>query len=153
MVGKKRTFTLEWVSDDGASFSAKDDAGRRTMGRTVEPVHFQIGEKVHLQEHGKEAYYLHKVRTGDEGFLMVDAEEKASGPGCSAERPGGKYESRGSKTGPVAMMTATELLRSAGATDTMVGGAEATEWEERGHGWYGDTEVRLRAAHTRGVLG
>ena len=56
MAGKKRTFTLEWVSDDGASFSAEDDEGRRTMGRTMEPVSFRIGEKVHLQEHGKDMY-------------------------------------------------------------------------------------------------
>ena len=60
-LAKKRTFILEWLSDDGESFSAKDDERRRTMGRTMESVHLPIGEKVHLQEHRKGTYYLHKV--------------------------------------------------------------------------------------------
>ena len=49
---ENRTFTLEWVSDDGTSFSAKDDEERRTMGCTTEAVLFRAGEKVRLQERG-----------------------------------------------------------------------------------------------------
>ena len=63
---------------------------------------------------------------------MVNAEEGASGPRCSAERPGSKSESRGSKVGPGAAMTAAELLKSAGASEVVTGGVEATEWEGRG---------------------
>ena len=45
MAGTKRTCTLEWVSNDGAFFAAKYEEGRRTMGRNMQPVHYQIGEK------------------------------------------------------------------------------------------------------------
>ena len=45
MAGKQRTFALEWVNDDRESFSAKDDDGRHTRGRTMEAVHFPVGEK------------------------------------------------------------------------------------------------------------
>ena len=77
-----------------------------------------------MQEHGKGAHYLHKARTGDEGFLMVDAKEEMSRPGCSAERPG--------KDEPKAMMTAAELLKTAGTAKVMVEGDEDAEWGGQG---------------------
>ena len=123
---RKRTFILELVSDDGASFSAKDDEERRTMGCTTEAVLFRAGKKVHLQERGKGTHSLHKTSTGDDCFLMVDAGEEVSGSGSSAERPGGQHGGP-DKDRPIAMMTAAELLKSAGATQTMVEGAEDVE--------------------------
>ena len=45
MAGMKRAYTLEWVSSDGDSFSATDDQGRRTMGRSTKAIQFQVGEK------------------------------------------------------------------------------------------------------------
>ena len=48
MAGTKRAFTLEWVSDDGASFAAKDEERRRTMGRSTKTIHDQVGDKVFI---------------------------------------------------------------------------------------------------------
>ena len=78
MAGKKRTFSLESVSDDGTSFSAKDEEERRTMGCATEAAHFRAGKKVHLQERGKGTFTLY-MAPGDEGFLMVDADQEMSG--------------------------------------------------------------------------
>ena len=84
---------------------------------------------MYIQDHEKDTYYLPRVHTSDPGFLMVNAEEGASGPGCSTETPGAKSGSGGPKAGPVAMMTASELLKSAGADEVMTEGVAAPEWE------------------------
>ena len=74
------------------------------------------GGKVHIQDHDKGCFYLHQIDTSGPGFLMVDAEGGAASSGGAAGAP--RSKSGGSnrpKAGPIATMTAGELLRSAGA--------------------------------------
>ena len=45
MASGKRTFTLEWVSEDCDFFAAKDDEGCHKAGRNMKPRNFRKGEK------------------------------------------------------------------------------------------------------------
>ena len=112
MAGMKRAYTLEWASSDGDSFSATDDQGRRTMGRSTKTIQFQEGGRVGIQDHQNGVHYLHKVHTSDPGFLMVNAGEGTMGPGCSADEPETK-EKRG-RAGPA---VATAMTAATTATN------------------------------------
>ena len=123
---------------------------RKGVARWAAPPRLSSSELT--RERGKGKLSLYEASTDDEGFLMVDADKEMSGPGSSAERPGGQRDGHDSDK-PVGMMTATELLKTADTTRTMTEGVKEAEWGGTGPDGKKGAEVWIRTPHIGRFLG